>query len=143
MAEGWSGPGWSIVNVQRLGPDLAPLDDPQPVQAHVDDVTCHMPRWYPLGGGVVGLSWACGVLYYICAGCVPTEKLGIIALHPSDLVPASESITLKSATGAGGLYDPRFVRQGDDWFVYATLAFHAGSQPSLAALHCEPTSPAD
>ena len=132
----WNQSGWSVVMVQRFSSDLAPLGPPARVQDPVDAITCHTPVWIDVAPGTPALSFDCGVLYNICAGCVPTETLGVIALHPDTLVPASHKVLLKSP-GAGGLLNPRYVRQGNDWYVYADLTYHALSQPSLSALRCE------
>jgi hypothetical protein len=132
----WNEAGWTIVQVQRFTADLAPAGEVARVQDPSTGLTCHTPVWLDLGAGTPGLSFDCGVLYTICGGCVPTETIGLVALHPEDLVPASEKVLLKSSTGAGGLLNPRYVRQGDDWFVYTDLTYHALNQPALAAVRC-------
>ncbi len=131
----WNQSGWSVVMVQRFTAALAPVGEPARVQDPTEAITCHTPVWLDVAPGTPALSFDCGVLYTICAGCVPTETLGVVALHPDTLVPASQKVLLK-APAAGGLLNPRYVRQGSDWWVYADLTFHALTAPSLAALHC-------
>jgi|GEM_PF-3257132 len=133
----WNEPGWSIVQVRRTSSALAPLGEVARVQDPSKGLACHTPVWTRIGVDTPGLAFACGVLYTICAGCVPTETLGFVALHPASLVPASKKALLKSSTGAGGLLNARIVRQVNDYYVYADLTYHALNQPSLAALHCE------
>lgn len=132
----WNTPGWSIVQVQRFAGGLQPLGEVARVQDPVEGLACHTPVWTRLGADTPALAFACGVLYTICAGCVPTETIGFVALHPSTLVPASAKLLLKSSTGGGGLLNARFVRQVNDYYVYADLTYHALNQPSLSALRC-------
>lgn len=125
---------FSVIRVARLDLGGELLEPASLVRSRVDDLDAVEPRLMKMGDDVV-LMWSEGAHIYICAGCMPDNRIQVVTLDPASLVPTSNVVEL-APQGPGGF----LVRQdqviGSDILSIFQVTFHVHSDTASGGFSC-------
>jgi hypothetical protein len=124
---------FSVIRVARLDESGTLREAPVVVRAKVDDVDSIEPHLARFGSNVA-LSWSTGNHIYVCAGCVPDNKIELVVIDEETLAPVSNVVELVPTSG--GLLRRRIAVLGDDLASIFQITFHVHSETGTGAFRC-------
>jgi hypothetical protein len=133
----------SEVRIVRLNSGGVAQGVPVPVRPRATDVDEVEPVLVKLGNDAAGIMWGRGTHIYICGGCVPDHRIDLLPIHPVDLTPLGNLVSITNgaatpATKAGGLLRKRATASGTSLLVTYQLTFHVHAEPGSVAFTCGP-----
>jgi hypothetical protein len=113
-----------------------PTGETYQVQAPVEDEENVDPHWSVIGDDL-GLTWARGGVIYICAGCIPDNRLEFVVLDGETFEPRSNVVSIENQETNGGLLNPKLAVDGADLRVVTAVTYHVSAAVGTALIHCE------
>jgi hypothetical protein len=105
------------------------------LQAPVTDEENVWPSLVDVNGDVA-VTWSKGGIIYICAGCMPDDRIEFVIVDGDDLVPLSPVVEFSNTASAAGLMRSVTARNGLDFLVVADITYHVSSEPASAGIRC-------
>lgn len=127
---------WRVVQVAHVDGEGNLIGPRHLLQPSGNLVTDETPQLFDLGGDVA-LTWSHGTFTLICAGCMPDNKLQLVVLDRSTLVPQSNVAEIVNTEMYGGLTRPVIARQGMDFLAVYDITLHVSAYPGSGAFHCQ------
>jgi hypothetical protein len=87
-------------------------------------------------GEDVALVWSQGSVIYMCAGCMPDNRLQFVMLDGATLAPASAVLTLTNPAAQGGLVYPATAWRDDALTVAAAVGYHVSGEGAAGTITC-------
>jgi hypothetical protein len=125
----------TTIRVGRVDLRGNPIGPSDPLQSQVLHQQNVQPRWITVGNDL-GLAWSQGKIIYICAGCVPDNRIKFVILGGLNLTRRSEVLDLPSPTTAGGLLEPQLVGSLSNFLLVSSLTYHVSAEGSSATIVC-------
>lgn len=126
----------TTIRFGQFDPDGNPVGETYAVQAAVEDEQNVDPHWAVIGDDL-GLIWGHGSVIYICAGCVPDERLEFVVLDGETFEPLSEVVTIENQQTNGGLLVPEIAVNGPELRIMSAVTYHTNGVVGTAMIRCE------
>jgi hypothetical protein len=107
-----------------------------PLQAEVLHQENVDPHWLKIGDDL-GLFWAQGKIIYICAGCVPDNRVKFVILSGESLTRRSQILELASPTNAGGLLQPQAIGPLGSTLLVSNVTYHVSAEGASGTISCK------
>ena len=127
------------IRVGRFDRQGNPIGCSYPLQTEVLHQENVDPRWFKIGNDL-GLFWAQGKIIYICAGCVPDDRIKFVILSGANLARRSEVLELPSPTTAGGLLQPQAMGPLSSLLLVSNVTYHVSAEGASATISCQERS---
>lgn len=125
---------FSVIRVARLDLGGELLEPASLVRSKVPDVDAVEPHLMKMGDDVA-LMWSEGTHIYICAGCMPDNRIQLVTLDPATLVPTSNVVEL-GPQNEGGFLSRKEAVNGDDIVSIFQVTYHVTAETATGGFRC-------